>query len=131
MKPFHLSFVVPNLEQAKEFYTQVLQCSVGRDTGAWVDILFFGHQVTIHQESENMISRPIDHFGPILDKQTWLTTLERCKSNNIEFVMQSTIKNEGSDDESGKFIVLDPARNIIEFKFYNHFEKTVTNDNFN
>lgn len=127
MKPFHLSFAVPNLEQAKNFYTQILGCSIGRDTGAWIDIIFFGHQVTIHQESDSMKAQPIDHFGPILEKQTWLDILERCKSNNIEFVMQPTIKDEGCDDESGKFIVLDPARNVIEFKFYNNFNKTLEN----
>lgn len=129
MKPFHLSFVVPCLEKAKDFYIGVLGCSIGRDTGTWIDILFFGHQITMHQESENMKAKAIDHFGPILEKETWLAALEQCKAQGVEFIMQPTLKNEGANEESGKFIVLDPAKNIVEFKFYNSFEKTVVNNN--
>ena len=125
MKPFHLSFVVPSLEKAKEFYTGVLNCSVGRDTGSWIDILFYGHQITIHQESNNLKAKPIDHFGPILEKELWQSAFERCKNGGVEFVMEPTLKNEGTNEESGKFIVLDPAKNIIEFKFYIDFEKTI------
>jgi extradiol dioxygenase family protein len=129
VKPFHLSFVVPSVEDAKEFYVGVLECSIGRDTGSWFDIIFFGHQITIHQESENMRAKAIDHFGPILDKEAWDSSLERCKSKGVEFLMQPTLKNEGASEESGKFIVLDPAKNIIEFKFYKSFNKTVANKN--
>ena len=129
MKPFHLSFVVPSLEEAKVFYTDVLECSIGRDSGSWVDLLFFGHQITIHQESGDMIAKPIDHFGPILEKKTWLVALGRCMSKNVEFIMQPIVKYEGTNEESGKFIILDPAKNIIEFKFYNNFETTVENMN--
>jgi extradiol dioxygenase family protein len=127
MKPFHLSFVVPSLAEAKVFYTEILECSIGRDTGSWIDILFFGHQITIHQASENMKAKAIDHFGPILEKETWLAAFKRCESSRVVFVMQPTLKNEGTNEESGKFIVLDPAKNIIEFKFYSSFEKTVEN----
>ncbi|MFT7559492.1 MAG: extradiol dioxygenase family protein [Flavobacteriales bacterium] len=126
MKPFHLSFVVPNLDDTKEFYTQVLGCTIGRDTGTWIDILFFVHQITIHQATLNMKAKAIDHFGPILEKETWLSTSERCKSKGVEFVMQPTLKNEGTNEESGKFIILDPAKNIVEFRFYNSFEKTMS-----
>jgi extradiol dioxygenase family protein len=125
MKPFHLSFAVPNLETAKEFYINILQCEIGRDMDHWIDILFFGHQITIHQESEQLIARPIDHFGPILEKEIWQNVYARCKSKNVEFILLPTIKNVGEDDESGKFIILDPAKNIIEFKFYNSFNTTV------
>lgn len=72
-----------------------------------------------------MQARPIDHFGPVLEKQTWQTVLESCRSHGIEFVMQPHITNESTSEESGKFIVMDPAKNIIEFKFYANFEKTV------
>lgn len=127
MRPFHLSFVVPDLDEAKAFYRNVLECSIGRDAGTWIDILFFGHQVTIHQESNSMKAKPIDHFGPILEKKTWQSVAERCKSFDVTFVMQPTVRSEGENDESGKFIILDPARNILEFKYYNSFESTVEN----
>ncbi len=52
IKPFHLSFAVPDLKQAVDFYVNVLGSEMGRDMGAWVDIIFFGHQLTLHQNRD-------------------------------------------------------------------------------
>ncbi len=49
-QPFHLSLVVPDLNRVRAFYVDVLGCRVGREMGSWLDILFFGHQLTIHQD---------------------------------------------------------------------------------
>jgi len=38
------------------------------------------------------------------------------------------IKKERTDTESGKFIVKDPASNILEFKYYLSFNTTVENN---
>lgn len=48
LTPFHFSFAVPDPDAAKPFYVDVIGCSPGRDHGTWVDVLFFGHQLTIH-----------------------------------------------------------------------------------
>lgn len=125
LKPFHLSFVVPDKEEAKYFYIDVLGCTIGRDNQTWFDILFYGHQITIHQASENMQAFQIDHFGPILSKEEWLSTLKICESNNVQFVANSFVKNEGAEDESGKFLIKDPGGNTLEFKYYLNFERTI------
>ena len=118
MKPFHLSFAVPDLKQARQFYQDTLGCAVGRDQGSWIDVILFGHQITVHQESEHMKSRPIDHFGPILDKSEWENVRERCESAGVEFSMRPLILADGTAQESGKFTIKDPADNVIEFKYY-------------
>ncbi len=123
--PFHLSFVVPDKEKTKEFYLNVLECTLGRDNETWFDIIFFGHQITIHQATENMTAYQIDHFGPILSKNEWLHVSKNLKENDCKFVMQPTIKNAGQPDESGKFMVNDPAGNLLEFKYYSNFNATV------
>lgn len=125
LKPFHLSFVVPDLELAKTFYTDTLGCDVGRNTGGWLDIIFFGHQITIHQANEFVSAKTLDHFGPILAKSEWETIAEKCKANNIQFVMPPTIKDAGLSSEAGKFLINDPAGNLLEFKFYNDFGATL------
>ncbi|WP_444915870.1 VOC family protein [Microbulbifer sp. TRSA007] len=125
LNPFHLSFVVPDKEEAKRFYLDILGCAIGRDNPTWFDILFYGHQITIHQASDKIPSYKIDHFGPILSKEEWLSVLEVCKSNDVEFVANSLIKNEGGEDESGKFLIKDPSGNTLEFKYYMEFEHTV------
>jgi len=70
--PFHLSFVVPDLKLAEEFYTEFLNCKKGRDTGHWIDIIFYGHQLTLHQATQEMPAKALDHFGVIMSKQEWL-----------------------------------------------------------
>jgi extradiol dioxygenase family protein len=118
IKPFHLSLVVPDLNQAKEFYVNVLNCNVGRDTGKWLDIIFFGHQITMHQEQKTMKAKTIDHFGPVLDKAEWQAVAEKLSSSGVDFQLPPTIKANGTSAESGKYIVKDPAGNLLEFKYY-------------
>ncbi|WOH36410.1 hypothetical protein RI844_13635 [Thalassotalea fonticola] len=116
--PFHLSFVVPKLRLAEEFYVNLLNCRKGRDTGKWIDIIFFGHQLTLHQETENMKAQSIDHFGVILDKSEWLSIAKKIEVESIPFVLSPSEKINDDSSESGKFIIKDPASNLIEFKFY-------------
>jgi len=116
--PFHLSFVVQNLLLVEEFYVEILGCKKGRDTGKWIDIIFFGHQLTLHQETESMKAQPIDHFGIILERAEWLSVAQKIKVENIPFILSPTEKINDDNGESGKFIVKDPASNLIEFKFY-------------
>jgi len=129
IKPFHLSFVVPDIQVIKAFYTGVFGCNIGRDTGSWFDIIFYGHQITIHQENDHSKAYTIDHFGPVLSKNDWEAAIGQCESNNIDFLMKPTFRNEGKEDESGKFLIKDPAGNTLEFKFYNIFATTVAKEN--
>ena len=116
--PFHLSFVVPELRSAEYFYVNFLGCKKGRDTGQWIDIIFFGHQLTLHQETESMKAHAIDHFGIILERDEWLSISQKVTLDNIPFVLSPTEKTNEDNSESGKFIIKDPAGNLIEFKFY-------------
>ena len=125
IKPFHLSIVVPDLKKARAFYVNMLGCKIGRDNGQWIDIFFFGHQMTLHQEREGMVAKSIDHFGPILEKNEWKTTFDMLISSDVVFEMQPLINEEGLKNESGKYIIKDPAGNIIEFKYYESFTATV------
>jgi extradiol dioxygenase family protein len=125
IQPFHLSFVVPDKAIAKAFYIDVLGCELGRDNGTWFDILFFGHQLTIHQSSSQNPAYRIDHFGPVLNRDRWLAVVGICVSNQVSFVMKPTIKNKGQKTESGKFLINDPSGNLLEFKYYQNFSETV------
>jgi len=122
-RAFHLSFVVPDKESARSFYIDTLGCSLGRDNKTWFDIIFFGHQLTIHQSSEKQPAFIINHFGPILTKAEWLAVVQKCKDDRIEIILAETITNEAKHDESGKFIVRDPSGNILEFKYYTNSNK--------
>lgn len=124
LMPFHLSFVVPDKEKSKRFYLEALGCALGRDNKDWFDILFFGHQITVHQANEKMAAFKIDHFGAILSKEEWLSLAARCQEYSVPFVLEPMIGNEGTEDEFGKFFINDPSGNALEMKYYSSFKKT-------
>ena len=106
MGSFHLSLVVPDLEAVRTFYVNVLGCQVGRDRGSWIDVLFFGHQLTMHQEKDSMPAVAVDHFGPVVDKATWSAIAETCRSQSVEFARPIRVVGEGTRDESGKYVIV-------------------------
>lgn len=89
IQPFHLSFVVPDKEKVKAFYLGALGCSLGRDNETWFDILFFGHQITIHQATSKMPAYKIDHFGPILTKEDWLGLSKKLQERDKERMLNT------------------------------------------
>ena len=47
---FHLAIPAGNLKKAEDFYTKILGCKTGnREDGKWVDIDFWGNELTLHQ----------------------------------------------------------------------------------
>ncbi len=122
--PFHLSFSAPDLSTARSFYVDKLDCTVGRETDTWIDILFFGHQLTLHQASGTMQAQKLDHFGPVLPKETWTSIAKSLRDLGVSFVMPPKITAEGTPHESGKYLIADPAGNVLEFKYYRDFSAT-------
>ena len=54
---FHLSIPVSDLDIAKDFYVKKLSGKVGRSEADWLDILLWGHQITLQL-------RPDEVLGP-------------------------------------------------------------------
>jgi len=118
---FHLSFPVRSLAAAKDFYCRVLGATVGRDTGAWADILLFGHQITLHERPSEVLgaeARGVRHFGVILPWEQWQALGLAFREKGCSFVMQPTIAHAGTENEQGKFLLCDPSDNLIEIKAY-------------
>ena len=77
LSPFHLAIPVDDVEKARTFYRDVMQCEEGRSDELWVDFNFYGHQLVIHykakEKSEDLAHNPVDghnvpipHFGIVL-----------------------------------------------------------------
>jgi len=64
-----LSVNVPNLAQARDFYGDVLGCAPGRSAPTWLDVDFFGHQLSPHL-GEPLTTRPTGQ---------WADTACRCR----------------------------------------------------
>ena len=124
---FHLSMPVDNLETARTFYCETMGCAAGRSAATWIDIDFFGHQLSLHLGPSNAVntgqverlSVPIPHYGVVLNLKDWNALIERFRSTNVVFMIEPQVRFQGAPEEQGTFFVADPAGNALEFKGVN------------
>ena len=120
MRPpaFHLSFAVPDLRTAAKFYQDVLGCTLVRDEGAWLDLSMHGHQLTLRQATARQPTRPLDHFGLVMASSQWQVLAQRIEDADVAFAVPPHVVDAGSPHERGKFLLRDPAGNLLEFKYH-------------
>src|SRR4051794_32156086 len=79
---FHLSIPVSDLASCRRFYVEVLGASIGRANETWLDVLLWGHQITLqHRPNEDL---PVErqgkrHFGVILPWNVWREEIARLE----------------------------------------------------
>ena len=128
LRPFHLAFPVSDLFEAKKWYTEVIGCSIGRESEDWVDFNMFGHQIVAHLSPDEVQPTeksevdgkmvPVRHFGVILKWDQWHTFSEMLRSKDIEFIIEPYIRFQGESGEQATMFFLDPSGNALEFKSF-------------
>jgi len=118
----HLSIPVADLAVAREFYESALGCEVGRVRDDWLDVWFFGMQVTLQQRPDEVAAvdeQGVRHFGVALDdRQAFVDVIERLRRHDVTWLAEPTVHTAA--ELSGKVgaKVADPSGNVIELKFY-------------
>jgi len=130
LRPFHLAFPVNDLEAAREFYGNVLQCEQGREDTGWIDYSLYGHQIVAHLDTshvhpvavENPVdgdSVPVPHFGIVLTFEQFDALEKRLLDNaGTRWVIKPKTRFEGQPGEQRTMFFLDPAGNALEFKAF-------------
>ena len=127
LRPFHLAFPVSDLFEAKKWYTEVIGCSIGRESEEWIDFNMFGHQIVAHLTSEsdsidmNTVDGkdiPIRHFGVILDFSQWDDLKKHLENKKIKFLIDPSIRFKGLKGEQRTMFIKDPSGNVLEFKAF-------------
>ena len=134
MIPFHLAFPVRDLEATRAFYVDLLGCKVGRSSDTWLDLDFFGHQITAHlvasdggqatsagEPPSNLVDGkdvPVPHFGAILEWDTWHEVAGRLKTAGVAFLIEPHIRFPGEVGEQATLFMPDPSGNYIELKSF-------------
>jgi extradiol dioxygenase family protein len=129
--PFHLAFVVHNLEATEDFYVRVLGARAARREGGenprWIDFDFYGHQISAHlgPNKEGAITNPVDgdavpvpHFGVILPPAEWELLKTRVESAGVAFILGPRTRFSGEAGEQRTFFIQDPSGNALEFKSF-------------
>lgn len=128
LRPFHLAIPVTDLDAADAFYCGMLGCDKGRTDKRWIDLDFFGHQVTLHlvaANSDQSVTNPVDgdhvpsrHFGIVLDMPDWQSLADKLQAAEIEFLISPRIRFGGEIGEQATMFFFDPAGNALEFKSF-------------
>lgn len=123
---FHLAILAGDLDTAKQFYCDVLGCRTGNyEEGAWVDIDFWGNELTLHQ-SENKGHRephPTDamtvcvpHLGIHLSAQDFEDVKKRVEASAFDYYEKPYRRFKGTKQELETFFIEDPNGNMVEVK---------------
>ncbi len=118
---FHLSIPVADLEAAKRFYIDVLGATVGRENDAWLDVLLWGHQITLQCKPDEVMplaQQGKRHFGVVLPWDEWEREAARIRATGTPFLGEPKVLLNGTPEEQAKVHLADPGNNIIEVKAY-------------
>ncbi len=125
---FHLGFPVDDLDDARDFYGEFLECEILRGSSGSITIDFWGHQLVAHlvpdQAGEHGTREvdgndvPIPHFGAVLPWDEWEALAEKVRSSDVEFLFGPYVRDRGTPEEEGKLFIQDPSGNTLEFKTF-------------
>lgn len=118
----HLSIPVRDLVEARHFYETALGCEVGRLRAGWLDVWFFGMQLTLQERPEEVRSltdQGVRHFGVALDDgKAFVAAMDRLRRHEVTWLTRPTVHTAA--ELSGKVgaKIADPSGNVIEIKYY-------------
>jgi uncharacterized protein len=132
LTPFHIAVQVRDLDEARRFYKNLLDCSEGRSAADWVDFNLYGHQFVCHRNPAlgrngriashyNPVDGhgvPVPHCGVVLEMDEWQRLAERLRSHGVDFVIEPCIRFAGEAGEQATMFLLDPSGNALEFKAF-------------
>ncbi len=125
---FHLALPAGDLQKTERFYTEILGCKTGnREKDKWVDIDFWGNELTLHQtkmklprerHDVDMGNVPVPHFGVHLKKEIFNKIKSNLESKNISYIDKPYTRFKGTKFEQNTFFIEDPNGNVLELKTF-------------
>lgn len=122
----HLAIPAGDLEVAKTFYCDVLGCKTGNsEEGRWVDIDFWGNELTLHQSVERLptVRHDVDmgavavpHFGIHLSEDEFNNLKKRIEDAGLEYLDKPYRRFIGDGFEQETFFIEDTNGNVLEMK---------------
>ena len=122
----HLAIPAGDLEATVKFYTDVFGCTLGnREEGRWVDVNFWGNELTLHQSEEQLpaVRHDVDmgavlvpHFGVHLTQNDFDALKERIAAAGLNDIDKPYRRFSGDKYEQETFFIADPNNNILEIK---------------
>jgi len=122
----HLAIPAGDLTVAKKFYCEVLGCRSGNsEEGRWIDIDFWGNELTIHQSEERLptVRHDVDmgavavpHFGVHMPDDEFQALKQRIEAAGLTYLDKPYRRFVGTEFEQETFFIEDPNGNVLEMK---------------
>ncbi|MCE9640064.1 MAG: glyoxalase [Betaproteobacteria bacterium] len=124
---FHFSFAVNDLDRARKFYGEMLQCPEGRKLKGRVDFNFFGHHIVAHLAPDEVVgdqgrkiggalATPLRHFGVVMTLEDFQKASSRLEQLGAHWINKPGVTQKGTVREQMLMTVSDDCGNAIEFK---------------
>ena len=124
---FHFSFAVNDLDRARKFYGEMLQCPEGRKLKGRVDFNFFGHHIVAHLAPDEVVgdqgrkiggtlATPLRHFGVVMTLEDFQKASSRLEQLGAHWINKPSVTQKGTLREQMLMTVSDDCGNAIEFK---------------
>jgi extradiol dioxygenase family protein len=117
----HLSLPVRDLAESRKFYVDLLGCQPGREHEGWMDVWFYGMQVTLHKQPDQVLTADqagVRHFGVTLTEEQFDAIIARLAGHPVRWLRPVATDHRGSSRQQTKATVSDPSGNAIELKWY-------------
>ena len=111
----HLAIPAGDLETTVKFYTDILGCSLGnREKGRWVDVNFWGNELTLHQSTEQLpsVRHDVDmgavavpHFGIHLTQDNFDTVKANIDAAGLDYIDAPYRRFKGDKYEQETFFI--------------------------
>ena len=128
LRPLRLAIPVTDLAAAETFYCGLLGCGKERTASHWLDLNFFGHQVTLRLTDDGeqaAASNPLDgnavparHFGVGLGMAEWRALADRLERAGCDFLIAPRTRLTIAVGEKATMFFRDPCGNALEFKSF-------------
>lgn len=122
----HLAIPAGDLTLAKKFYCDLLGCKTGNsEQGRWIDIDFWGNELTLHQSEERLpkVRHDVDmgavavpHFGIHLTENDFQHLKERIEASSFDYLDKPYRRFVSNEFEQETFFIEDPNGNVLEMK---------------
>ncbi len=115
---FHLSIGVKSLKESKEFYRDVIGADITYE-GDYINIDFYGTQITLKDNPEINVDLPDLHFGVNLPLDKFKKLENNISMNHSKWIHTPIhIVDKGTEMERQKMYLNCPSGYLIEIKGY-------------
>lgn len=119
---FHLAIPCADLDATAEFYVDGLGARQARRYDDRITLDFFGDQVVCHLAPDRIDPEPRmypRHFGVTFRRrEDYDALLRRAQDKELPFFKEEFVRFPGKREEHRTFFLIDPANNLLEFKYY-------------